>query len=447
MIGLLYRSIKNPLKEAHNRIRVINFLMLLLSRVVVLLQQIFVIPLSLYLLGKNLYGEWLLISTLPNYMAISDLGVNITATTSICSLVAQNKRITALKVYQSSNTFIIIVGIITIIVYGLSTVFVSWNKFLGIKIIDEYTTELTLGFLLLSTFLSILIGLLIGIYRAGGKFHLHSLAYIIYFIMDFSVFLLIISCGEDFLSVSICQIIWRIFFIIYVSHKLSKRFLWFHFGFSRELKPITNLLPTSIYYMFYSIGQGLVLQGTTLIIGKNLGSASLVHFTVIRTLVNSIKSFTSIFYNSLLPEYTVLIANNKFSEAKIIFKKILPVSIFIIFLLAGAYYFGGEFLVTHWTKGAIKLEYPFYSIMLWVVIVSTISDCSYSVLNATNENRVVGIYYAFFSIIVIIAIYKLAHLGLEYVATCLLILEIVILGVVLRTSWKVLSGKSINIII
>ena len=406
--------------------RIKNFLALAFNRGGMLLLQLILVPSAIYLLGKTYYGEWLMLSSLPNYLMISDLGINITVTTSICALVAQGDYEKAISLYKNANGFILIIAVLVLVLFLLSFNFLHWNEILNLKLIYESEVEVCLFLLISSTFTSFILGLLLGIYRAEEKFYLSEILTGFNFILDYLIFLILIYFKFNFTIISLAPLILRLTFILIVSLQLSSKYSWFHFQFSFNLKPVFNILPNSIYYMAYIIGYALTLQGTIFFIGKYMGGEVLVTYNTTRTLANSLKSFISAFYFSYLPEYTVLFAKHKKKEANVLFKKMFTQTFIVTTLLAVLYYIMGDHIMSFWTNNKIKIENPFYPLLLLSVFFSTLGNCSYIILNASNENKNVGIYYTILALLSMLSLYQglKAHFGLTYVGSIMLFIEL-----------------------
>ena len=409
------------------------------NRFSVLLSQLFLIPFFIKFWGKENYGEWLLLSTLPSYLSNSDFGISVTAVTTICSLVAQKKQKEAIELYKSSNGAFIFLSLIVLSLFLLSCFFLNWAGVMGIKFINEIRVELTLFLLLCSVFLTFIYGMLLGIFRAAGRFDKY-LNYITFsYLADTCSVLINLFVGGDVQSIAVCQVIIRIILILLVTYQLTIKYDWFTFAFSTNLRPITSLLPTSVYYLIYTLGQGLLLQGTTFIVGKQLGAVNLVTFNTTRTLVNSIKSFVGIYYSSFLSEFTILQAQENFERAKNIFKKMYKNTIILAVIFIIIYYLLGAWIMQFWTKGKVSIEEPFYIIMLLLSFFNTIQNCAYTILNATNENKKVGIYYSVLVCIAMAIAYYIASEGLVYIAFILLVVELVMSRVAFREAWKVIT--------
>lgn len=411
----------------------------ILSKFSTIIIQLFLVPLFIYYWGKEQYGVWLMLSTIPTYLQASDFGLSVTVTTSICGLIANKKEAEALELYRSANYAFGIISFILILMYFISIFTVNWQLILPKSNIDNYTFNLTIFFLLGSSIISFFLGLLLGIYRSEGRFDIsQNLMTVLQIVEGISILMNLILRG-NFISVTITLLMIRFLLSISIIIHLNKSYSWFNFGFNRNLKAIFSLLSTSVSYMIIVLGQSLILQGTTFIIGSKLGAIPLVTFNTIRTLTNSIKSFSSAFYFSFLPEFTVLVARKENTIAKKLFHKIFIITFIITLVFIIVYYFFGNIIVKYWTHGAVEVNLDFYSIMLLGSFFSTLNNCSYIVLNATNQNQKTGFFYTLFGVITCLLIYHFAHKGLFSVAFFLTLFEVAILGIVLKETYRVLN--------
>lgn len=63
------------------------------AQAVSLIIQVGSIPLLLHFWGSFLYGEWIILSTVPSYFALSDLGSADTASTEMTMRIARGDRV------------------------------------------------------------------------------------------------------------------------------------------------------------------------------------------------------------------------------------------------------------------------------------------------------------------------------------------------------------------
>src|ERR1700721_1446553 len=71
------------------------------SRLSITLTQIFSVPVFLSHWGVHLYGEWILLNTIPSYLGLSDVGFGSVAGNEMTMLAAAQNFEQALVVFQS----------------------------------------------------------------------------------------------------------------------------------------------------------------------------------------------------------------------------------------------------------------------------------------------------------------------------------------------------------
>ena len=78
--------------------------------------QLFSIPLYLSAWGTHLYGEWLLLTTIPAYLIMSDMGLTSVAGNNMTMQVGSTDRSTALATFQSTWLFLSLISFLLIII-------------------------------------------------------------------------------------------------------------------------------------------------------------------------------------------------------------------------------------------------------------------------------------------------------------------------------------------
>jgi O-antigen/teichoic acid export membrane protein len=71
------------------------------GQIVVVLIQLAGVPILLHFWGAQLYGEWLILFSIPAYLSMTDLGFSQSAGNDMTARVARNERVEALAVFQS----------------------------------------------------------------------------------------------------------------------------------------------------------------------------------------------------------------------------------------------------------------------------------------------------------------------------------------------------------
>ena len=106
-----------------------------LSRGTAIVAQVVVVPLAIELVGRELYGAFLVLTSLLGWLSISNLGLAAGMTTSLAAAVADERDQDARKIIAST---LALIGLVSLgIAMTLPLVpFVSWNGFLGVAGFD-----------------------------------------------------------------------------------------------------------------------------------------------------------------------------------------------------------------------------------------------------------------------------------------------------------------------
>jgi|GEM_PF-6645408 len=418
-----------------------NFYSGIFNRLVAIGLQIVLIPIYIAIWGSEFYGEWLLLSTIPAYLTASDFGLNVTVTTAISALVAQKKQIDAIRIYQSASKAITYIGITVIFFSATLLYFFNLSSFLRLKMINENESEISILLLIIGVFVTFIIGLSLGIYRAEGRYDKSQNGVTIIQIFDAFVILLVIKIANNIIVITFFQLIFRIFYLVLINKDLKNKYNWFNFGINESLEYVKNLIPTSVYYMIAIIGQGFIIQGTSFIIGKQLGAQQLVLFNTLRTLTNSIKSFSNTYYMSFLPNFTELLAQNKLVNARKLFMNVFKNTILIGVSFIIVYYLFGEWFFKFWTHNKIPFNENLFLVLLISAFVSTLNNCGYTVLNSINQNKTMGIYYSFLATIATLVMYYISNKSVVLIAMLITLVEFIILLIVLQQVYLIVTGR------
>ncbi|PAC30618.1 hypothetical protein BWI92_11320 [Flectobacillus sp. BAB-3569] len=119
----------------------------LLTKVVLTISQLILIPIYLKYWGNIIYGDWLIITTIPNYLMISDFGLNATASNEFCRLIAQQKHQEAFKLFRAVNSCFLVFGICLLCLFYTTISIANLKELLSINELSEIDTRLIIFFI------------------------------------------------------------------------------------------------------------------------------------------------------------------------------------------------------------------------------------------------------------------------------------------------------------
>jgi hypothetical protein len=126
------------------------------------LVQLVGVPLFLLFWGIDLYGEWLLLTTIPVYLMLADLGVNAVAQNDMSIQASAGNREGALRVFQAVLVFLLLIFVLGASLVALALWFLPFEKWLNFSILDHQAAWLTLTWMLVKLAAYQVLGLVLG---------------------------------------------------------------------------------------------------------------------------------------------------------------------------------------------------------------------------------------------------------------------------------------------
>ncbi|GAA5524814.1 hypothetical protein Maes01_01373 [Microbulbifer aestuariivivens] len=403
------------------------------GQLVTLLTQLISVPIFLSNWGVEIYGQWLIISTIPAYLMLSDFGVGTVAKNKMVMHAANNEECESRKVYNAAAIFtgllscLLLVSVIVVISTDVAKEFLAGDSF------DENDVVIAIVFLLLQVIVGMFTNLKSAVYTvcrryAEGMVFVHTARL-------FEVFLSLAALilYGDIVSVALAGFSGRV--LIYSI--MSIRLFWltqtyYLYPSLSAFQSALSLLKLGGAFIIFPMGLAISIQGMTLVVGSILGAAAVAQFNAIRTLTRVLVQIGSIVNHSLWPEITVAFQQNNQELLRGLWKNSLffvAVSSSLASLFLSIF---SEEIFSMWL-GEFELDGALYGLMLFVAIMSASAQSSWIVLMATNNHAKFAIYYILTSILsVIIAATLMPIIGVISAGIGLLLSEIMVLVV----SWK-----------
>ena len=124
-----------------------------LSPVLTTVIQLGSVPLLLHARGTAKYGDWLLLSAVPSYLTLSDLGFGDASGSDMCMRVASNDKEGALETFQSSWVIVTLISFVALTLVSLLSRLVPWQPWLNLSGISR--TETVKILVLLSAYVAL----------------------------------------------------------------------------------------------------------------------------------------------------------------------------------------------------------------------------------------------------------------------------------------------------
>lgn len=398
--------------------------------------QIISIPLFLHFWGVAKYGEWLILSAIPAYLSMSDIGFASVAGNRMTMLNAENKREEVVRVYQSGWKLISSISLVSTVVIVFVVFLVNPSELLKIKKISDSDVQIVLLLLAMQVIIILQGGLLSAGFRAIGKNALGIMFSNTIRLMEWMSAAIVMGLQYGPVAVAMTFLICRIIGTAITWLVLDKLASWLKVGFSHSNKGIIReLLKPAIAFMAFPLGLALSLQGALLVIGALLGPVSVVIFSTYRTLSRLLIQAITIVNQATWPEISAAYGTKNYSLARRLHRKGFSLAFWLG--LIGVFVVGllGEWFVGIWTQNKL----PSQPVLLWILLVvsyiNILWQSSWVLLMATNKHVQTAKIFLVTNVFSLVFIAVIAsEFGIEWAAASLIFAELPML------IWAIKSG-------
>jgi O-antigen/teichoic acid export membrane protein len=411
------------------------------SRGVGTLIQLLSVPIFLRHWGTDLYGEWLILNSIPSNFALSDMGFGSTAGNEMTMLMATGRQAEALEVFQS------VLALMTAISSALGAAFLAvvwflpWERLLRTYSIPKHDTQVIILLLVLSVLLGMQETLYQGAFRCVSKYVYGTFLKSVILLLSFLAVSGVVMFGGNPVRTAAAYFVVNAVGTLVLWVALRREVPWIRFGFEHaRWSTLRRLLGPSVSFLALPIGLSLNLQGMLLVVGHVLGPVAVVIFSTARTVSRVAVQFMNMISNTIWPEMSTAVGAGDWPLARAIHRRACQISIASGLAIVLAMATVGPWIWPHWTLHAFPTDTVLLDLMLLLVIFSSLWMTSMTALTATNRHQRVTLMYLTVTTCAVAAAWFLAHhFGLRGVAVALIAGEMVIASGVLRSSLRFLG--------
>jgi O-antigen/teichoic acid export membrane protein len=401
----------------------VNWIGRLASSIVQLIQ----VPVFLHFWGVPLYGEWMIINSIPAYLSFSNIGFGNVAGNEMTMMVARNDREGALRVFQSCWWLIAIICAATILLLSGVLFYLPAARLLKLTHISQYDTKWIIFYLGVSVLFSQLEQLLQSAYRCIGRYPYGTSLKTLLSLAAFAstMVAVVLGCGARLTALvfATTNIIFTFLLCIMVRRDIS----WIEFGWGRaSVAEIRRLARPAIAFMGFPLGNALNLQGTLLAVGYALGPVAVVTFGVARTVSRVALQMVQMVNTTFEPEMSIAFGAGNYELTRTLLRRACQLALLVAIAIVPIMIALGPWFLTHWTSGHVPPSRTLLSILLLVVIFYALWSTSAALITSTNQHQRLATYYIIGTSLTCIFCYFFARAyGLYGAAASLLISEIV----------------------
>jgi O-antigen/teichoic acid export membrane protein len=404
-----------------------------------LANQLLIVPILILGWSAELYGEWLLISTIPTFLALSDFGFIAAGSNELAKRASQGTREETQSFYDLYSVSFQRWSFMLALVITICSFLIPFTQLMGLKLISPVESAqifilLSISAIIAQNSLSLLAGL-----RVQGKFHIGLLTRALFALTQILFTWLLVSffnaspviLAMSMLFFSIIQYVTE-WFILKNSglYQKANPFIWRYKG-SETMRPY---LLMGLELMLMPLAQALVLQGSIILIGKFLGPIAVAVYATHRTLARTSASLLQIFTVPLRAEAGMLQKEDDKPLLTEVTSSLSRITLWLSLITSFGLILLGSWIFSIWTQEKLIYNPELFIILLIAVIFESLWRVPTSIRLGSNRHKPVAWGYFFLSLIgLLLATYLSIDYGVEGVALGLCLVDFMMAGLAIWT--------------
>lgn len=406
-----------------------------------LIIQVVSIPLFLHFWGKTLYGEWILLSTVPAYFAFSDLGFANAAGNEMTMRVARGDRPGALVVFQSAWVLVTALSLALTALLMVAAYFVPLIHWLNLNTLSHGEVTLVALILVVQFFFDLQTSLLGIAYRCDGHFAAGTMIRNTIRLSEFLAGAVVVCLGGHLVLFALATMLTRMVGNGLTILDIRRRSPWLVMGWRHaDLPTLKGMLSPALSFMGFPLGNALSLQGMVVVVGNVLGPVPVVAFSTARMMSRSVWQLMGAIVNTVWVELSAAFGAGDIPLARRLHRRTCQAAVWISVPLCLALLAAGGPVYHLLTHGKVSYDPALFALLLLVVVCNSFWSASYITLVATNRHQKLALVYTLstaFSLAIAAVLTPL--LGLPGAALALLVIDVFMSAYVVTRSLELVE--------
>ena len=348
--------------------------------------QLVSLPMFLRYWDTSTYGVWLMLSAIPAYLSMADVGMVTAAGNKMTMAVAKGDVSEANRVFQSALMFMSVVcGVLALI----SVPLILWAPLPALHTFDQ---RVALSALCVGVLLALFGGLSEAVFKSTKRYAFGTMLGNCVRLGEWAGFMVGLVTIGSFAAVALCGLAVRLIGTligVVLTGRGKSGLLWgFKFLDSVEIRA---MIKPAVSFMAFPLANALSFQGLTLLVGGLFGPIAVALFNTYRTIARVAVQVTAIFSHALWPEFSRLFGQGAFGAVEQLFKRSFWLSAAQALFLSLILYFFSPWMLRVWTHGAINFDSSLMLLMLLYAAIGGVWHVPRVLLMATNQH--VGLAY------------------------------------------------------
>lgn len=400
--------------------------------------QLASLPLFLSKWDTATYGVWLMLSALPGYLSMADVGMVTAAGNRMNMAISAGDPAEANHVFHSVQVFVTTVcALIAVMVIPL----IWWFPWPVETNSDQRLAVIALSAGVLVSFFG---GLTEQVFKSTQRYAtgilLGNLTRLAEWFGGIAGLLLV----GTFSAVAAGGLLMRVVFTLLSMRLASESSRGLSWGIrSASTKKVRELIQPAAAFMAFPLANALSFQGVTLLVGGLLGPVAVAMFNTYRTLARTAVQFTSLFSYALWPEFSRLFGIGSRDELRNLAVRSSWLGAAQALFISAALFILAPWILKLWTHDQISFDPVVFGVLMLYAAVCGIWNVPKVLLMATNRHGSLAIWSLVVGILCVGLVLALGSpLALIGVSGAMLISEVFIALVCARLAWQVFGPSA-----
>lgn len=396
------------------------------GQAVTIVIQLVSVPLFLRYWGIERYGEWLILTAIPSYLALSDLGFGNVAANDMTMATAAGDTERRLITYHSTCALLGVVFLVLAVLVPAIALAVSQTPALGIRHLQQSDVFWVIAVLGGGVAVSQTAGLISAVFRCEGRYATGTILFNVLRLAEFLGSAAALAAGAQAVTLAVAMVVIRTIGAALI-HGYALRFApWSRISVRHaHASRVRTLTVPALSFLAFPIGNAINLQGFALLVGSLLGTSTLVVFSTMRTVCRVASQAMNLINNAIWPEMSRAFGGAELSIARSLHRRACQASLILGGAAVVVLGFAGPDLVHLWTHGKVQVDDTAYRFLLAGVAINALWLTSSVVSMSANRHQRLAAIYAGVSITGLLLATPLARLyGIAGAASATVLIEI-----------------------
>jgi O-antigen/teichoic acid export membrane protein len=394
------------------------------------------VPLLLSALGVEDYGRWLVLSSLPAWLTLANIGFGSVAANEMSMSVASGEINKARTVYSTTLALVLLILSVGSALTFLIAPFIPWHHVVSMPETRSAELQTAVICLAISVFVSFVGEVFGGRFRAARKAHTAVVisSFRPWIELASIVIVLQFSTRFDYLAIAMLMSTLVYTAVFHWTSRMAMPGITFS---TREInkKDLQLLFKKGVAFQAFPLGNAMMFQGNLLIVQTILGPIAVALFATARTLVRSVNQLMEMVNQVIWPELSLLLGAGDFQRSARLhrFGVVVSFSSAIVSVLVLATF--GHTLFEWWTGKAFNLPQQLLLVFLLPIPFNALWFTSSVVHAACNQHEGLASRYLLSCCLSVLACFILSYfVGIEGAALSTLVADLVLIPFVFKRS-------------